>query len=186
MIDTLKSLFGLAAGAGAGWLYAGVGLVVAGLVAWGGHALYAGGAASVQADWDKALAADAGARLERLAASAAIGDAIGADVALKLDEIHVQTITLIREVPKYVTPQIDARYPLPVGLERVWNASALGIDVSAIPLAAGQSDDSPSAARASDAAGAIAETHGNFRACRESLAGLIAFARAQHALSVKR
>lgn len=166
-----------------GWLYAGAAMAVAALLAWGGSALWHAGATSVQADWDAAAKDELQARLDRVAASDRITFDIGADVALQLDAIHIQTITVIKEVPRYVTPAIDARYPLPVGLERVWNASALGVDVSAIPLAAGQSDDSPSGAKASDAAARIAEDNGNHRACVAELRGVLDWAAQQHKAS---
>ncbi len=183
MWSKISTFFGIAGGAVSGWLYAGAAIAVVGLLAWGGHALWHGGANSVQAQWDAAAKDELQARLDRVAASDQITFDIGTEVALQLDAIHVQTITVIKEVPRYVTPAIDARYPLPVGLERVWNASALGVDVSAIPLAPHQSDDSPSGAKASDAAARIAEDNGNHRACVAMLQGLVDWAAQQHKAS---
>ena len=184
--SAIKSLFGVASSGVSGWLYAVAGVVLAGLLAWGGHALHAAGANSVQVKWDAEKYADAEAQLARIGKSDAIGAEIGNGVALKLEGIHVQVVTLMREIPKHVTPEIDARYPLPVGLERVWNASALGIELSGIPLATGQSDDSPSGAKASDAAARIAEDNGNHRACVTTLQGLVDWVMRQHELGAAR
>lgn len=86
---------------------------------------------------------------------------------------HIQTITrtIVKNVPTYITPATDTRYPLPVGFVRVSDAAALGLDVSAIPLPAGQSDDSPSTVTASHAATIIA---GNYGGCRANAAQLAA------------
>lgn len=185
-MNWIKSIFGLAGGSSvAGWIYAVAGVVLAALLVWAGHALYAAGEASVQSKWDAAVAEDVKQKIDQMIARESVTDEIGNAAAIKLNDIHVQVVTLIKEIPKHVTPEIDARYPLPVALERVWNASALGVDLSAVPLAPGQSDDSPSAARASDASVNIAETNGNYRACREIALGLIDFAERQHALGAR-
>lgn len=72
--------------------------------------------------------------------------------------------TIIKEIPSVLTPQIDARFPLPVGFVRLHDAAALGLDVSAVPDAAGRPDDAASEVDASRAAAVIV---GNYGSCRE-------------------
>lgn len=87
-------------------------------------------------------------------------------------QIRIVTQTIIRKVPIHVTPEIDRRYPWPIGAQRVHDAAALGIAVSAVPLPAGKSDADPSDIKPSEALGVIASNYGSCRETREQLIGL--------------
>lgn len=97
------------------------------------------------------------------------------------ERVRVETIirTIIKEVPKYVTPQTDTRFALPLGLIRVHDAAALGVDVSSLSYAAGQSDDAPAPAKPSELAATIADNYGVCLATGAQLIGLQSWVRAQ-------
>lgn len=66
----------------------------------------------------------------------------------------------LRRTPNYVTPETDARFPLPCGFVRLHNAAqAGGVDPSAIPLPAGATDASPCDVKASAAIGIIQDNY---------------------------
>lgn len=100
-------------------------------------------------------------------------------------QIETVTRTIIREVPVYVTPQIDRDFPLPWGFVRVHDAAALRIDVPAIPLPTGQSDASRSPVTASVAAGTIAENYGRADGNAQQLNDLEAWIRDQQAITAQ-
>lgn len=89
---------------------------------------------------------------------------------------------IIREVPRYITPAIDKRYPIPVGLERVYDASIYGVPVSAIPDPTGKPDDSPSRFSASQFGAVAAENNGSCLVIREQLTALQGWVNEQRAL----
>lgn len=109
------------------------------------------------------------ARLERARKDVARREAkavqITDDVARKSEahqvEIRWRTITTIREVPKYVTAETDRSYPIPVGLVRVHDAAARGLDPSAVPDPSGLPDDAPSGVTASALGASIASNYGS-------------------------
>lgn len=145
-------------------------VVLIGLVGFAGWAVHEHRRANTEHD-AKVLAQDAlktaDERLKRMAQA----DRITADVGAKAEKIRTEiryvTQVQIREVPKYVTAETDQRYPLPWGLVRLHDAAALGLDPSALPNPAGQSDDAPSDVAASRGAIVIAENYGQ---CREDAA----------------
>jgi len=117
---------------------------------------------------DREKAAQA-ARMERarkdVVRREAKADAITADVGKKSEtrqaEIRWRTITTIREVPVYVRPETDRRYPIPVGLVRVHDAAARGLDPSVVPDPAGRPDDAPSGVAASALGETLAANYGS-------------------------
>lgn len=119
-------------------------------------------------------AAEAAARAkaaEVARTQAQVTKAAGEAYTAATGRIQTVTRTITKEIPVYVTPTTDARFPLPVGFVRVSDAAALGLDVSAIPLPSGATDDSASTLTASHAAAVIA---GNYGACRANAAELAA------------
>lgn len=74
-----------------------------------------------------------------------------------------------REAPRYVTPSIDAAYPLPVGFVRLHDAAA----AADLPDPPGPADAQASAVTASNAAAVIAGNYGTCHAIREQLNALI-------------
>jgi hypothetical protein len=78
-------------------------------------------------------------------------------------KIQTQGQALAKEIPAHVTPQMDARFAVPVGAVRLLDAAALGVDVSAVPDPAGKPDDAPSGIVFSSAVAGLAA---NDKACR--------------------
>lgn len=74
-----------------------------------------------------------------------------------------------RETPRYVTPDSDTAFPLPVGFVRLHDAAAAAI----LPGAPGPHDAQASTVEASDAAIVIAGNYGTCHAIREQLNALI-------------
>jgi hypothetical protein len=91
-------------------------------------------------------------------------DKITHDLDVKNAEDHqkivYRTQTLIQQVPQYVTPETDARFPLPCGFIRLHNAAAGGVDAAAVALPAGKSDGDKCDVAASTAASIIAGNYG--------------------------
>ncbi|WP_293676926.1 hypothetical protein [uncultured Phenylobacterium sp.] len=69
---------------------------------------------------------------------------------------------LQREIPAHVSPETDARFPLPVGFVRLHDAAALGLPVADVHDPAGRTDDAASELAASEAARVITW---NYEAC---------------------
>lgn len=143
-----------------------VGLAVGFSGAWKARDLMAAGASA------KALKVEAGqlrAALRVTAAQQQIASDIGRQAAEERVRIEYRTRTLIREVPTYVTPEIDARFDLAVGLVRLHDAAALGVDVSAVPDPAGRADDQAADVAASDFGAAVVENYGVCHALRSQV-----------------
>jgi hypothetical protein len=87
-------------------------------------------------------------------------------------DIRWRTRIQIKEVPVYVTAETDRRFPLPVGLVRLHDASALGLDLSAVPDPAGRADGEASAVAASDLGRVVAANYGECRADQARLTEL--------------
>lgn len=102
----------------------------------------------------------------------AINTAAAAKDATAQAEIRYVTRTIVKEVPTYVSPATDARFPLPVGLVRVHDAAAIGIDPARLSDPAGLADDQASDVEASEAASAIAGNYGECRATATRLTEL--------------
>ncbi len=102
--------------------------------------------------------------------SDAITAAVGAHAAAQAVKIQTVTKEVIRYVPQILTPDIDHRYPLPVGFVRVHDAGVAG-DLSTLSKPAGEPDDAPSDVTASEAAVVIAANYGS---CAETSGRLIA------------
>lgn len=83
------------------------------------------------------------------------------DVANAFAHQKIVTVTqhILQKVPVYITPQTDARFPLPCGAVRLHDAAASGSDPSAIPLPAGKSDADQCDVTASYAARIIASNY---------------------------
>ena len=77
---------------------------------------------------------------------------VKADVVEKQIEYRTVTKTLIKEVPKYVTVQADAKCVVPAGFVRLHDSAASGSP--SLPVGAGRSLDAPSGIELS----AVAET----------------------------
>ena len=96
-------------------------------------------------------------------------------------KIVTQTVTITKEIPRYVTVHQDAIVCVPVGLARIMRASSAGADPAAIELAPGQSDDACSDLTATEVAGWFSDFAGASRANSEQLTALEAWIIANHA-----
>jgi hypothetical protein len=144
-------------------------VLVVGVVAWQAHDY---GYDRCQGKHAQAALAQAiGAQSKTRAAQTAV-NTVATKAEEVIEKIRIVTRTIVREVPRYVTPETDRRLPLSVGFERVHDAAALGVDVSAIPLGPGESDGSASTVAPSQAAGVITDNYGRCRETAERLKGL--------------
>jgi hypothetical protein len=115
--------------------------------------------AATKAYADAEKAAQVRARAIEAAQAAITAQAATHDAAAQA-AIVVRYRTLIQKVPTYVTPQIDARYPLPWSFVRLLDGGAAGLDVPSAADGPGQADDAPSDVTASQASTVIL---GDFR-----------------------
>ncbi len=87
-------------------------------------------------------------------------------------QIRDQAAELQKEIPLALPPSTDRAYPLPVGLVRVFDASILGLPLSAVPDDAGRADDAPSPVTDSEAASVFADNNKECLVDRERLVRL--------------
>lgn len=136
--------------------------------------------------------ADAQARSQAIqiaAASQKAQDGVALAAAVKeakaQTQIEVQTVTVTKEIPRYVTIHQDATVCVPYGLVRLLDAAADQTDPSAFQLAPGQSDDTCSPVKASDLAGSVIANYSAAIANAEQLTALQAWIVANHAAQVQ-
>lgn len=154
--------------------------VVAGSAGFGlAWKLQDGNIASQQVAWDKAEAKAVADALKKERAGRAVTDKVEAKVVA--ERVRIQTVvqTHIREVPKYVTVQADARCVLPVGFVRLHDAAALGVPVEAVPDPAGRADDAPADVKCSDVAEVVAVNYGAYQTVRAQVVGWQDWARTE-------
>lgn len=96
--------------------------------------------------------------------------------------IRIVYRTLRAEIPTYVTPETDRRFALPVGLVRLHDAAARGVEMSRVPDPSGQPDGAASGVQPSDLANAVIENYGACRADAEQLAALQDWIRRQEGI----
>jgi len=125
----------------------------------------------------QAKLATARADLRKATAAQAVTATVAADVERRQVVVRYVTRTLIERVPIYVSPEVDRRYPLPVGLVRLHDEAAAG--VSPVPGSAGEPDDAPSDVAASTLASTLIGNYGDYYACREQVRGWIAWSEQQ-------
>lgn len=111
------------------------------------------------------------ARAEALAALAVTRAVEIHDVQL-VTRIRTVTQTITKEIPVAITPQTDRAFPLSVGFVRLHDAFAGGVDLSAVPDAAGRPDDAASDVPSSAAIALIGANYGDCRVDRQHLADL--------------
>ncbi len=125
----------------------------------------------------QAKLATARADLRKATAAQAVTATVAADVERRQVVVRYVTRTLIEKVPVYVSPEVDRRYPLPVGLVRLHDAAARG--EADLPGPAGEPDDAPSGTPASALAQTLIGNYGDYYACREQVRGWIAWSEQQ-------
>jgi len=104
--------------------------------------------------------------------AARVTESVGARTEARQAAVRIVYRDIIREVPVYVSPETDRRYPLPVGFVRVLDRAAAGSEAAVAPPA-GEPFDSPSDVTASDAAGTLVDWAGAYYACRTQVIGLL-------------
>lgn len=105
-----------------------------------------------------ALASAQSATIIQMKAADQITYNISTATDARLIDLHIITESLILKVPSYVSQTADAHCTIPIGFVRLHDAAASGLPD--IPLASGQSNDSPSNATLSSAASLIASNYG--------------------------
>lgn len=128
--------------------------------------------------WQHRAAVDARAAAAAAQADAATAawEASAANANVKIIEkftdrvrvVHDTTHAIQQEIPRYVTPDADRRYPLPVGFVWVHDAAAAGVPLGDRPEGA----DAPSADVTASAASAVIV--GNYGICHETAEQLTA------------
>lgn len=141
----------------------------ASLIGGAAFAAYGHGRAVERAEQWKHRAEASDAVLQDVRALVRIGSDIGARAEANMAEVRTQTTTIVPEVPRYVSAETDARFPLPVGFVRVHDAAALG---AVLPGPAPELDGQASDVVASEAATITALNYGACREDRARLAGL--------------
>lgn len=106
--------------------------------------------------------------------AAAKSEAAAVNAAKADRQIEVQTRTLVKEVPRYVTAHQDAVGCVTYGLLRVYDAAILGVEPSTLELPAGKSDDACSPVKPSDLGRSLADNVGVSRQNAAQLDALIA------------
>jgi hypothetical protein len=155
--------------------------VAAGLLTGGYFAGRSAGwdARDARAKGDQLAATDA--QLRDVQAAQRSGFEAGMRSARRQTEIR-ETVRLIHDqVPRLVTPDVDRRYPLPVGFVRLVDAAAAG----EVPAAAGPADGEASGVAASRAAAIIGDNYGACRGVAQQLIDLQDWAAKSAGLSIE-
>lgn len=144
----------------------GIALVVAALAAFTTHKIDHGAYADLELKYAKAQQEQIEAGVRQLQHDTKITEEAAVAEAKVQQQIVVQTLTLTREVTRYVK---DTSTCVTFGLVRVLDAAALGVDPADLPLPAGQSDDACAPVTASALAGSVATNYGTARQNAEQL-----------------
>lgn len=169
------------------WGYVAIAAVAAGLAGFGAYKVTAWAKdetinqlklADAKAQTDAVTLALAHQRASDAASAAA-------DVALLTAWTDTRTKfeTITREIPIHVTPETDARFPLPCGFVRMHDAAVHEAGADAVPNPAGKSDGDACEVTASQALNVISANYRAFYTNLDQLNGWIAWAKAQEALA---
>lgn len=90
---------------------------------------------------------------------------------------QARTITLTKEVTKYVTAETDRAFPVPCGVVRLHDAAALGVAAADLGNPAGLADGDPCSVKASDLAATVIGNYGLYHEAEAQIAGLQDLAR---------
>lgn len=106
----------------------------------------------------KAAAAEEGRKLQRTIDDHLIAAADHA--GFLRGQAQAKTITLTKEIPKYVPVEVDRAFPVPCGFVRLHDAAALGVYPQALDNPSALADDAACPLKASDLAAVIVENYG--------------------------
>lgn len=142
------------------------------------------GARHVQTAWNAQIATDAQIEALHAVHVEAVSGLVLTQYMDRYQVVLTQGATITKEITRYVTPAMDARYLVPWGFVRLYNGSARG----ALPDAGatGPADDSPAPVVLSDVASSLVD---NFTACRanaEQLSALQDWIRQQQTVDTKK
>lgn len=90
---------------------------------------------------------------------------------------QARTVTLTKEIVRYVTPETDARFTLPCGMLRLHDAAALGVGAETLRNPSGLADGDACPVKASDLAAVIVWNYGLDHQKDAQIAGLQDLAR---------
>lgn len=130
---------------------------------------------------DAAAAKLAIAKAEKLAADQARKDQIRLDAGMAAasertivlrEKAKTITLTITKEIPTYVTVEVDRAFPLPCGLFRLHDAAALGVAPQAISLPTGFTDEVACEVKASVLSDIIVENYGLYHEAEAQIIGL--------------
>ena len=141
-----------------------VALALAGAWWWHSHDK----AAAIRAHDEKATIERRAAVAEFVTDISARNAKLAADLAREKTNVRTETVRIVQEVPKYVTPLADSRCVVPVGFVQHHDA-AWGL--SALPPAAGGLVDKPSGIPLSRVESTVAENAGAAREWRAEALG---------------
>lgn len=110
----------------------------------------------------------ADAALREFAKDDAVDKIAIADQSVRYQLVET-TKTIVREVPKYVTPEVDAAFPIPCAFVRVHDAAARGITADQVPNPPGKSDADACEFKASQVVALIADNYGTALQWRQQL-----------------
>ena len=150
-----------------------------GLFVWGHHV----GAEGVQAAWTAANAKQAMADITRVKASDVVTQQVITQYVDRVQLVLTQGATITRTITHVITPEVDRKYLVPIGLVRVLDASASGQALDA--NATGRADDAATPVAMSQLAGVISDNYGACRANAVQLEQLQAWIRQQQAITNK-
>lgn len=157
-------------------VYLGLALLLAGSGWWLHHAGYNAGARDAQ---QKEQMLDAQARQQAIAGALIKQKAVDAGLIAAADhagflrgQAQARTITITKEIPKYVTVETDKSYPVPCGLVRLHDAAALGADPADLDNPAGLADGETCPVKDSDLAAIIVWNYGVTHEDEAQIAGL--------------
>lgn len=169
----MGKLFEIVAGAKAYLIIAAICLALgASAGAAGAWKIQDGNIASIQLAQEKAQGKAVADAIKKERAAAKISAEAGRKAEDHQVKIRNVTRTIIREVPRYVSVEADARCVLPVGFLRVHDAATSGSPVSETLDPAGRPDDAPAGVDCSAAAAVIAENYGAYRSVAQQLIDL--------------
>lgn len=91
------------------------------------------------------------------------------DYVTKAENVRIITKTIIKEIPKVLTDDVDAMYPVSNGFVRLHDSAASGV---LIPEDTSRIDANPSEIKESEVAGTVADNYESCNVTREKLIAL--------------
>ena len=135
--------------------------------------------ATVQRDGARAKAAALSAAADRMRRADAISLESAVAEAVAQQKLADEKSVIAKEVHRHVPPEVNNRLCIPYGVVRVLDAAGTGADPDALPLPAGQSDDTCAPVTAAALAANVATNYAAARGNAEQLGALQTWVKAQ-------